>query len=263
MLTDDYVSGKKIKLTSKTSDGLSYTVSGATGEKSNDLIGELNVKVKQKAATISAKLLTNADPTGEIKYERSDAQGPQGNVTLTASRAKAVLKSEVMLSRAGIQLQIDALKREVVTSVTGALIPALYPGFIVFGAEGMLQVNEGTISNTKLAASLFDGRESEIMVEIEGKGEVASLSYSHLVRPGLSVAGKMRYSGETKNAVADMGMALKLDGGTTVKGKFDTNGTAALSYIQMVRANTKMIMSSSFDLARLDSTKVGLAITIE
>lgn len=263
ILSDDYVSGKKVKFTSKTSDDQSYSMSVSTSEKSSDILGELNVKVKKNAATISAKLLTNAEPAAELKYDRTCPDGRRTNVTLTASRGKALAKAELRLSRFAVELDTDVLKLETAASASAAIAPANYAGFIVVGAKGLLSAGEDTFTKGRVAASLFDGHESEIMVEMEGKADAASLSYSHLVREGMSVAGKIRYQRDPHLAVADMGLAMKVDTATTLKGKFNTSGMAALSYIQMVSPNAKLIMSSSFEVAKLESVKFGLAITLE
>lgn len=257
------MTGNKIKLSSKTHDGLSYVVSGSTSEKSDDLSGELSVKAKYKEAVLTAKLFTTGSPTGEIKHERVDPLGRRTSVTLTASEGKATAKAELLVSRMGMAMDTDLLKREVLASAAAAIAPAVYAGFVVVGVKGLFNLRDGSLSNTRVAASLFDGRESELTVEVEGKAKAGTVSYSHLVRAGMSVAGEMKYTRETGKAVATLGTAMKLDNVTAVKGKLDTTGLAALSYIQSIRPNTKVVMSTSFDVTKFNTAKVGLSLTLE
>lgn len=263
LLNDDFVIGNKVKLSSKTEDGVTYTVSGTTSEKSEDIVGELVLKAQQKGATLTATLLTDSIPVGSLKYEQIDPVGRRSSVSVTGSESVAIGKGELVTSRMGLEMDVNFLKREVVASVAAAIAPAAYGSFVVVGAKGMFNLREGELYDGKLAASLYDGRESEFTVEMEGKGNVTTASYSHLVRPGMSVAGHMKYNKDSGDAVTTLGGAFKLDAVTILKGRLDTTGMASLSYIQTVRPNTSIVLSTSFDVTKFETAQVGASLTLE
>lgn len=263
LLSDDYVSGTSIKLSTTTSEGISYTVSGKQDTKGDTLNGELTTKFSHCGATITGKLGTNLEPSTELNFKRT-IDGVNTNVTLKGGQEIVTGTAEVQLSRAGFYVMGDALNKRGVLSAAVAVAPSRYDWFVVLGAHASLSKGESSVARKmSYAVSMYDGRECEVSAEVEPTSEMGTLSYSHLVRPGLSVAGRVNYSRESGDVLATMGLAKKLDGATTVKAKMDTKGLAGLSYIQEVRPKTKVIMSSAFDVAKFDTAKVGLSVTIE
>lgn len=267
---DDYVSGTKIKLSTVTPDGLTYTATGASSSKSDDFKGELAVKASLRDAniyhlrdfTLTAKIPTDAKPLAEVKYDRKDVAGGKLSATFTGSDGLAIASVEAVQPRIGLAFDADVLKRTVDASAAVAIAPVGYRRFVVVGAKGFLDIAQGNISGSRVAASLYDGLESELTVQVEGKLDVTTVSYSHLVRPLTHVAGSMRYEKGGSNAVGIMGISSKVDDAVTVKAKIDTTGKAAMSFIQTARANTKVILSTQFDVAKFDSPKVGLSVTL-
>lgn len=264
------MSGSKVKLATKTANGLAYTVTGSSAPKSDSLKGEFSVKggirdvteERVQEVTLTTKLLTSSAPTAELSYERSDALGRKVNLSFLGSDALAVVTSEIIQPKAGISLTVDTLGLTANASVATAIAPTGYKSFAVVGARGMFNMSEGTLSGARFAASLFDGKESEVTLEVEGQGDAGTLSYSHLVRPSTSVAACMRYSRESGTAAGIMGLVSKVDEFSALKAKVDSNGQAGLSLIQNLRANTKVIMSTSFNLSKFDTPSVGLSISV-
>lgn len=264
------MTGTKIKLSSKTVDGITYTASGASSSKSSDFKGELSVKACMREldlynlrdVTLTAKLTSDAAPKAELKYDRKDVAGGKVGVTLTGSEGLATAAVEFVQPKIGLAFDANLIKRTVDASAAVAIAPVGYRRFIVLGAKGLLDVNKGSVSSSRVAASLYDGVESELTVEIEGKGESATVSYSHLVRPFTSVAGSMRYKKGNSEAIGTLGISTKVDDAMTIKSRLDTTGSAGLSFIQSVRPNTKIIMSTQFDVVKFDAPKVGLSITL-
>lgn len=257
-------------MTSKTCDGVTYTVSGLSTSKSEDLIGELSVKAKLKGTTLSAKLLTDSDsPAGEIKYEREDPTfNRRASITFCASGKgdKIATKADLLTSSIGLSVDADIINRCITTSATSTIAPSSFGSFVVIGAQGLFDLTEGSVSGSKVSASLFDGIQSEVNVQCTGvpnKPECIVTSYSHLVRPGFSVAGNITYKNESGSAVAAMAGALKLDGATTIKGKLESSGLTSLSYIQKVRPHTEVVLSSTFDVTKFETAKVGISVTLE
>lgn len=264
LLNDDYIFTKKIKLASKTEDGCSYTVTGVQSPKDNAIDAEASAKLKVKGTTITGKLQTGAkDPIIEAKYEAKDSEGR--NYTLGGDFGRNLAKSHVEFvgGPLGVKVSGDLIASEITASAALAISSSEYSGFAVVGAETQYSVADKEISKLNYALSFLDGRESECTLHVLDQAKSGMISYSHHVRPGFSVGAQMLYVRETAATSLSVGTAYRLDGATTIKGKLDSAGTMSLSYIQNVRPNTTLIMSSKFNTATFDSAKLGISLAIE
>lgn len=167
----------------------------------------------------------------------------------------------------GLDAAYDVNATKLRASAAYAYAPAGYTGFLVAGLDGVTSKNEAEggvkYEGADLAASYFDGSESEATMHLTEKGRKMMLSYSHHVRPGFSVASQFKYDKEADDATLVFGGAARLDGATVVKAKIDSRGHAACSYIQDIRARTTLVLSANFDLAKMDSANVGLSLAME
>lgn len=264
LLADDYVFANKIKLSSKTEDGFSYTVSGVQNVKGDTIDGDVAAKLKIKGATITGKLFTGGkDPSTELKYETQGSKGQKLTVSGTAGKKLATTSTEILTGPFGVKLGVDFANSDLYASGALAVSPDKCNGFVVAGAESVYSLTEKKVTMSNYALSFFDGKESECALHILDQGKKAMISYSHHVRPGFSVGTQMNYARETKATSLAMGSAYRIDGATTIKAKLDSEGGLALSYIQDVRPNTTLIMSSKFNTVTFDSAKVGISLTME
>ncbi|KAI0567340.1 Eukaryotic porin [Gracilaria domingensis] len=264
LLTDDYIYANKLKLTSKTPDGVSYTITGVQSSKSDDVAAEISAKCKIKGATFTAKAFTGGRlPTLEAKYESCDAQGRKATLTTLAGKQLRVGTAEFLGGPVGVKLVADAITQDMYASLAVALTSDKYDGFIIAGAEGEYNVSKRQFGKSNYAVSLFDGKESEVSLHVADNMQTTMLSYSHHVRHGFSAAAQISHSFNADSTRIAMGAAYRLDGATTIKGKLDMDGCVALTYLQDIRPNAKLIMSSKFDPTKLDNAKVGVSLAIE
>lgn len=264
LLTDDYVFTKKVKVASKTDDGFSYTITGAQGAKDESIDAEANAKLKVQGVAITGKLhTTSKEPTVEAKYETKDAQGRKYLVCGTAGRNLGTTYVEYTGGPLGLKIAADLLKSQMAASAALALTNNDYSGFAVVGAEAEYDLVDKQVSKLNYAISFFDGKESECTLHVLDQAKKGMISYSHHVRPGLSVGAQMIYDRASQATSLALGTAYRLDGVTTVKAKLDSQGSLALSYIQDIRSNTKLIMSTKFNTSTFDSAKVGFSLTVE
>lgn len=264
LLNDDYIFANNIRLSSNTKDGFSYTVSGVQNVKGDTIDADVAAKLNIKGATLTGKLFTGGeDPSTELKYETKDSKGRKVTLCGTAGKKLATSTAEVLTGPFGIKLGVDVANSDLYASGALAVSPDKCTGFVVAGAESVYNLTEKKITMTNYAVSFFDGKESECAVHVLNQGKKAMISYSHHVRPGFSVATQMTYARDTKATSLAMGSAYRMDGATTIKAKLDSEGGLALSYIQDVRPNTTLIMSSKFNTMSFDSAKVGISLTME
>ncbi len=73
----------------------------------------------------------------------------------------------------------------------------------------------------------------------------------------------MDYDRAKNSAMLTMGAAAKLDGTTTIKGKLSSTGDLALTYLQVIRPNTTLTLSTTFDVKEMKSAKMGVSLAIE
>lgn len=264
LLSDDYIFVNKLKVSSKTDDGFSYTITGVQNLKQDTIDAEVNGKFKVKGATLTGNLFTGGKlPTAELKYETLDSSGRKFTLCGTAGNDIAVASAEVLAGPIGVKGLIDTKNSNFYGSAAFALSSEKYDGFAVVGTEATYNTDEKQVMTSNYAVSLFDGKESECTLHVLDKAKKGMISYSHHVRPGFSVGGQMTYVRETKETALAMGTALRMDGATTIKAKLDSEGSLALSYIQDIRPNTTLIMSSMFNTKTFDSAKVGISLTVE
>lgn len=217
-----------------------------------------------KGATLTGNLFTSGkQPTAELKYETLDSSGRLFTLVGTAGKGFGVGSAEVLTGPVGLKFVIDPKSSNLYGSAALALSPDKYAGFIVVGAEATYNTVEREAIMSNYSVSMFDGKESECSLHLLDKATKGMVSYAHHVRPGFSVGGQMTYVRETKETTLAMGTALRMDGVTTIKARLDSEGSLALSYIQDIRPNATLIMSSKFNTKAFDSAKVGISLTIE
>lgn len=251
-------------MSSKTDDGFSYTITGVQNVKQDTIDAEVNGKFKVKDATLTGNLFTGGKlPTAELKYETIDSDGRKFTLCGTAGKGFAIGSAEMLAGPVGVKGLIDTKNSNFYGSGAVALSSEKYAGFVVVGAEATYNTDVKEMTMSNYAVSLFDGKESEVTLHVLDKAKKNMISYSHHVRPGFSVGGQMTYVRETRETALAMGTAVQLDGATTIKAKLDSEGSLALSYIQDIRPNTTLIMSSRFNTKTFDSAKVGISLTVE
>lgn len=267
LLNDDYIYTKKLKLTTKTDDGVTYAVSGSQTSKSDVIDAELSAKANFKGVTVTTKAFTSGKlPTAEFKYETIDDQGRKATIVSDVGQEIRNGSVEFQGGPVGLKVGVDGINSDLYGCIAVALTPVKYAGYVVVGAEGQYSIGSKELTKQNFALSYFDGRESEVSLHLLDKMKFGMISYSHRVREGFSVGAQMTKKidhAEPVPAKLTFGTAYSLDGATTVKCKIDSEGMLALSYIQDVRSNAKLIMSSMFDVNKLEASKLGLSLAIE
>lgn len=247
-----------------TPDGISYTITGVHNSKIEQIDAEISGKCKVKGVDFTGKAFTNGKlPTLEVKYNTTDAQGRKATLTGLFGKELRTGTAELLGGPVGVKIAGDAVSSDVYGSLAVALTSDKYDGFIIAGAESSYNINAKELGKTSYGLSLFDGKESEVSLHATNRMQKAMLSYSHHVRHGFSAAAQIQHDFPEKRTQIALGAAYRLDGATAVKGKVDMDGFVALTYLQDIRPNTKLIMSSKFDPSKLDNAKVGVSLTVE
>lgn len=264
LLNDDYCFVNKLKVVSKTSDGVSYSVTGCQSAKDNTIDGDVSIKTKIQSATLTTKLLTGGTGTAELKLDDLGVKGLSSKLLAGIGKNVAVGTVEYAEGRVGVTSGFNYFSGpSAYGSLAVAVTPAKFAGYAVLGVESALNTETREPTFVNVAASFFDGKESECTVHVLDKGTKGMVSYSHHVRPGFSVGSQMTYDRGTKDTNLIMGSAYRLDGATTVKGKVDSTGLLALTYIQDIRPKTTLILSTKFSVNNFANSNIGCSLTFE
>lgn len=212
--------------------------------------------------TINAKLPTTGMPEGELCFERTDQTGRQLCLKFNGSDGLAVTNAEFFQPKLTLGVKADIIKRTIDASGTAFVTAAGKNGSLVVGARGIFDAASGSVSASAISASVNDGLKNEVTVEVKGKAEVTQVAYSHLLRPGFTLAGLLDYTKDSGAFGGQIGASAKVDDSITVKAKVDHDGNTGLSFIQSVNPNAKVIMSTAFNISKPDIPKVGLSVTL-
>jgi hypothetical protein len=262
LLTDDYVDSLKLKVKSTASSGISYAVEAEQQTAGDDVGGELHFEIPFQGQKLTTKFFTSGKGTAELKLDNTGVRGL--NATLLAGIGKdvAVGTLEFKHGPMGVTAAIDYFGLAGDVSLAAAFAPKGYTGFCVFGLVGKVS-SEFTREKLDFCVSYYDGEESECTLHVNDKATKGLVSYSHHVRPGFSVAGQFSYDQPKESSLLTMGCAMRMDNSTVVKGKVNSRGELAASYIQEIRAKTKLILSTKFDVTTLDSARVGISLALD
>lgn len=251
-------------MASSTDDGRTFTVTGLANAKSDEINADLAIKQKVQGQTLTTKLFTSGSLTCELKLDKLGVEGLKSTILGGVGKNVGVGSVEYCQGRVGFTAEANYYAGpSVSSSLAVALTSSKISGFGVVGGEVEYDASTKTVSKMNAALSYFDGKESECTLHISDKAKTGMLGYAHQVRPGFSVAGQMKYDMPNSVAVLTMGTSYRLDGASTVKGKVDSTGNLALTYIQTIRPGTTLTMSTSFDVKKLDKAKAGFSVALE
>lgn len=262
-MNDDYIDTHQLKIKSYTASGVSYAVEADQATRGDSIGGQFSVKFPVSGQAVTTKLYTGGNATVELSLDQLGVKGLSATILSGIGKEVALGTVEFKHGPVGITSSYNAIARALRSSLACAYAPKGYNGFLVFGADGKLSSPEESRDDLSLCVSYFDGHESECTLHVSDNGNQGTLSYSHHVRDGFSLASQIAYNKVKDTAKLTFGGACRLDGLTVVKGKIDSDGQLAMSYIQDIRSRTKLILSTKFNVTTLDSARVGLSLALD
>lgn len=269
LLNDDYNSfHSKIKLSSSSGDGRTYTVSGVTDSKTQGVGCELAVKQKLGSRTVTTKLYTNGSCTSELALNTLGVKGLKGTVTGgLGGKSKYAGKLQLEFSGDGpvaAKSVTDFYEKTIDSSASCTISSSKLRGFAVCGVQAAYNYGDKSLLGVNGALSYFDVGGSEITLHLMDKGTKGKISYSHQVNKGFAAVAEMIYVHETEDIPQmTMGAAAELNDNTTLKGKLNSKGQIALTCLQTVQPGTTLTLSTSFDVKKMEAPKMGISIAIE
>ncbi|RKP10898.1 eukaryotic porin/Tom40 [Thamnocephalis sphaerospora] len=268
LLGRDYPVGTvKLEVTTKTPNGVSFTVNGSQDSKSGLINGELKAKYAdyKNGLTVTNTWTTKNVLSAQVELENKVAKGLKLdiNASLLPAAGQKAAKVGVNYKQPGVfsRATVDLLKG-----------PS-FSGDVVFGREGFLvgaevgyDVPSGNVTRYSTAVG-YSAPQYAVALHANAGMSVFAASFFHRVNPDVEVGAKATWDSKTQNApvALELGTKYFLDKDTFVKTKIDNAGRLGLGYTQRLRAGVKVSLGGSFDTSRLNESahKVGISLVLE
>lgn len=270
ILGDDYLGNEKsIELKTKTMNGVTYTSSGVLNGETNVIDGGLSCKYKVSGASMTSKLTTAGQLTHESVLDNTGVKGLKLTILGGVGCTQIVTATgEYVHPHVSSIIKADFLNKP---SITSSLTLGL--NGVNIGGQGKYDVDSKEIRNINGILN-YSNNEHEASIQILDKGKSSSVSYSHIISNDFSVAAEFMYGAGSNGGSEDtttttklltMGTKYDVDDETCIKAKFNSAGSMWLCYVQEIRKNTKLTLSTMFDVRKMEkpSHTFGLALAIE
>ncbi|KAI9597337.1 eukaryotic porin/Tom40 [Syncephalis fuscata] len=268
LLGRDYPVGTvKLEVTTKTPNGVSFTVNGAQESKSGVINGELKAKYSdyKNGLTVTNTWNTKNVLSAQVELENKVAKGLKLdiNASLLPAVGQKTAKVGINYKQPGVFTRgtVDLFKGP---SFTGDIVFG-HEGFL-FGADVSYDVLNGNVTRYSSAVG-YSAPQYAVALHATSGLTVYSASFFHRVNPDVEVGAKATWDSKTKNApvALELGSKYFLDKDAFVKAKIDNGGRLGLGYTQRLRAGVKVSLGGSFDTTRLNESahKVGISLVLE
>ncbi len=157
-------------MASTTDDGRTFTVTGETNSKTEDIDADLSVKQKLGPHTLTSKLYTRGYAQSELKLENFGLEGLKTTLLFGVGRKVGEATLEYGNGRVGLTASGDYYKKTMKASGAAILSTGKMRGFAVIGAESGYDVEKSEAGAVNAAVSYFDGKESEVYCACIGQG---------------------------------------------------------------------------------------------
>lgn len=258
LTSKDYCFDRKLKLTSKTSDGVALTMEGAMGGKGVN--GKLTSKFAPYSGIAVDKLCV--DTTGRFTLESSLTDLFDG-LKVTVKAADGSSKGPAGSLHA--VYKTSSLNSEVSATVVGAPVVSAVAsfGYDSFTLGGSADYDTGSSDLKDFAAGLSYSS-SDFVASVTGKKKLGAfgLGLHHQVSSDVAVGAVVDFEGGFKGAT--IGASKKLSGDASVMGKVDSAGVVSANWIQVLSPGVKLVTSAQVNAKDFagDSHKFGLTLNL-
>jgi len=266
ILTNDYCFDKKLKVKTKTANGVSLTVENTMSSKG--VAGKLTSKFKPFDG-ISVKKLgvkTNGRVFVEASLDNALA-GAQFTVKAEDGAGKAPSGSvdvDYTLNSLNLNANLDFVRGPTVYAA-GTF------GFdsIVLGGEVKYNTEfDDSDSGAKLedynGSLSYVGSDFTASLSTTNKASVYGVSIHHNMSRDTQIATQFDFNSKDSGKVLTLGGLYTVDSHTKLQGKIDSNGIVSSNWIQNVRPSVQVIASAQVDAKNFsgDSHKFGLQLVL-
>lgn len=268
-LNDDYDFNRKLKIKTKTQNGVALTSEGTMSASNKAILAKVSaafthpsgINVKKLQVTTHGRLVGEAEVANAFvdnlkltfKIEDGSLKNPAGLKYKQVGKIGGSYKGDGFT----VNDEIDFSSNSISAAATFN-----YQDFI-FGASGAFSLDKSSITDHNVAAT-YAANDFHATVQTKKKFGVVSASFHHRACGNLIYAAVMDYDLKTQNNSLVVGSRYSTDPATKFASKVDSEGLVSLSCIQKVRPAVTLTTSAHVDVKNLegDSHKFGIGLTL-
>lgn len=267
-LSDDYDFNRKLKIKTKTADGVTFTTEGAMGAR-NAILAKLSSAFTHSSGLQISKLQVTTH--GRVVGEANVANALMDGLKLTFKVEDGSLKNaagikyrpvgkfgaEYRASNFATTAEADFTNN--VVSTTGVFV---YDHFVL-GAQAALNVEKSAVADKNLALSYVCQDFHASVVTKKNLG-VISASFDHKPASNCVYAAVLDHNLKQQSNALTVGGRYAPDKQTTYCGKINSDGFMSLALIQKITPVVALTTSAHIDVKNIEgeSHKFGLGLTL-
>eukprot|EP00190_Bangiopsis_sp_CCMP1999_P007458 CAMPEP_0198726274 /NCGR_PEP_ID=MMETSP1475-20131203/3377_1 /TAXON_ID= ORGANISM="Unidentified sp., Strain CCMP1999" /NCGR_SAMPLE_ID=MMETSP1475 /ASSEMBLY_ACC=CAM_ASM_001111 /LENGTH=273 /DNA_ID=CAMNT_0044488179 /DNA_START=56 /DNA_END=877 /DNA_ORIENTATION=+ len=258
LLSDDFVSGKKVEVKTATDNGVAFTATGLESSNDGSLSGVLSWKYRVYGNSFTTKVLTSNTISTEAVFDKLGVDGLKATVNgaIGAGKQSATTKVEYSMDPVNTSALVDIVDKTVVPSI------AIGYKNIGLGAEAVVTNDNKNVSRYSVGATVVHN-DSEVTLTAYDQLKTFKIAFSHVVTTGFSVAAEAMFNREAQTMGMTTGIMYSA-GGNVMRLKSDSEGTLSLAYAAKVDKATTLTMSTATNLKEMEKgQKLGLALTLD
>ncbi|OQS06755.1 voltage-dependent anion-selective channel protein [Thraustotheca clavata] len=266
VLNDDYDYSRKLKIKTKTANGVTFTTEGAMAANKSILakVGA-NFRVPQIGGlTISKLQVTTA---GRIVAEADIANAIVDNLKVSFKFEDGSRKvSASQVGKLGLEYKQPAFTTNLEADITGKNVTgagvAVVSGVII-GANAAFNVEKSAVSDFG-GALAFGGADYQVTIASKKSLKTVAAAFHHKPCKSTIYAASIDYDVQTAANALTLGGRYVANAETTFAGKVNSDGFVSLACVQKVTPFLSLTTSAHIDAKHFegDAHKFGLGLTI-
>lgn len=267
VLKDDYDFSRKLKIKSKSSNGVSFTTEGQLNA-NKSILAKVSggfahqgsgVVFKKLQVTTQGRLITEAElPNVLTKGLNLTFKLEDGSVAKnTSAKQVGVLGAEYKQEQFSFNTEADFVGNCV--KAAGVLVKDRW----VLGGQVGFNVEKSTLTEHNVGLS-FVGSDFATSLMTKKNFGALSASFHHKISKDTIYAAVLDYDLKSASNTLNVGGRYKADNDTTYAGKIDSDGFVSLASIQNIRPYVTLTTSVHVDAKNFegDAHKFGIGLTL-
>ena len=267
VLKDDYDYSRKLKIKTKTSNGVTFTTEGDMGSNKSILAklssgfnhGATGVVFKKLQVTTQGRLITEAEiPDVFTKGFKLTGKFEDGSGAKSAnSKRVGVIGAEFVQKSFSFDTQAHITGNAIRASGVYGL------DNILFGAQAGFSVDKSAVTDHNVAVS-YTGNDFAATVQTKKKFNAVSGSFFHRLSKDSIYSAVFDYDLKSGSNHLTVGGRYNADALTTYAGKVESDGHVSLVLVQKIRPFLALSTSAHIDAKNFDGDahKFGLGLTL-
>ncbi|RHY67444.1 hypothetical protein DYB30_002810, partial [Aphanomyces astaci] len=267
VLNDDYDFSRKLKIKTKTANGVTFTTEGAMAANKSILakLGASFVVPQIGGLTVSKLQVTTQ---GRVIVEADINNALVDNLKVTAKVEDGSRKTNAsQVTKLGLEYKqptYTLTKEFDVTANTASVSALAVVSGVTVGAHGAFNVNKSAVSDYG-GALAYNGGDFQVTVATKKSLKTINANFHHQFDANTIYAASIDYDVQTAANALTLGGRYAVDKDTTYLGKVNSDGFVSLAVVQKVTPFLSLTTSAHIDAKHFegDSHKFGLGLTIE